>query len=152
MKTLSKATIAIILLAATMGLAKDKQINPKLQAVKVVYVDGKDTEALQLTKQRLEHRTCFRLTENKSEADAILKVDQGPTRPEEGVSKTNVGMTLVAPDEGFIWEGSHTGVEFTHTGVDDAVRHDLFHLAGDACAGYLPCDHFGIGDSISSCR
>jgi len=132
-----KATLAALLLGVSIvACAKDKQANPRLQAVKVIYVDGKDTEALELTKQRLEHRTCFHLTDNKAEADTILKVDQGPTRPETGVSKTNVGMTLLTPDGGFIWEGSHTGVEFSHTGVDDAVRHDLFHLAGDACPGY----------------
>jgi len=135
--TLMKAILTVWLLGVSvLAFAKDKNVNPKLQAVKVVYVDGRDTEALQLTKQRLEHRTCFHLTENKAEADAVLKVDQGPTRPETGVSKTNVGMTLLAPDGGFLWEGSHTGVEFSHTGVDDAVRHDLFHLAGDACLGY----------------
>ena len=62
---------------SVLAFAKDKNVNPKLQTVKVVYVDGRDTEALQLTKQRLEHRTCFHLTENKAEADAVLKVDQG---------------------------------------------------------------------------
>jgi len=135
--TLMKAIAIVLLLGVSVVVcAKNKNVNPKLQVVKVVYVDGRDTEALQLTKQRLEHRTCFHLTENKAEADAVLKVDQGPTRPETGVSKTNVGMTLLAPDGGFLWEGSHTGVEFSHTGVDDAVRHDLFHLAGDACPGY----------------
>jgi hypothetical protein len=137
-----RPAVGILLLAAgivacvTGVSAKDRELNPRLQAIKVVYVDGRDTEALELTKQRLEHRTCFRLTENKADADATLKVDQGPTRPETGVSKTNVGMTLLTPDGGFIWEGSHTGVEFSHSGVDDAVRHDLFHLAGDACPGY----------------
>ena len=89
-----KETAVVLLLAMSIAaFAKDKTPNPKLQAVKVVYVDGKDTEALELTRQRLEHRTCFHLTDNKAEADAILKVDQGPTRPETGVSKTNVGMT-----------------------------------------------------------
>ena len=132
-----KATLAALLIGvAITAHAKDRRANPRLQVIKVVYIDGKDTEALDLTRQRLEHRTCFHLTENKAEADAILKVDQGPTRPETGVSKTNVAMTLLAPDGSFVWEGSHTGVEFSHSGVDDAVRHDLFHLAGDACPDY----------------
>jgi hypothetical protein len=101
--TLTKAILTVWLLGVSvLAFAKDKNVNPQLQAVKVVYIDGRDTEALQLTKQRLEHRTCFHLTENKAEADAVLKVDQGPTRPETGVSKTNVGMTLLAPDGGFL--------------------------------------------------
>jgi hypothetical protein len=133
---MKKTMVAFLLLLGFAAFAKDKTTNQRLQVVKVVYVDGKDTEALELTKQRLEHRTCFHLTENKADADAVLKIDQGPTRPETGVSKTNVAMTLLAPDGGFLWEGSHTGVEFSHSGVDDAVRHDLFHLAGDACPGY----------------
>ena len=55
-----KATfVALLLGGSIVACAKDKQANPRLQAVKVVYVDGKDTEAFELTKQRLEHRTCF---------------------------------------------------------------------------------------------
>jgi len=61
--TLMKAIVTVWLLGVSVvACAKDKNVNPKLQAVKVVYVDGRDTEALQLTKQRLEHRTCFHLT------------------------------------------------------------------------------------------
>jgi hypothetical protein len=43
-----KATTALLLGISIAACAKDKPEDPRLQAIKVVYVDGRDTEALEV--------------------------------------------------------------------------------------------------------
>src|SRR6266404_24445 len=122
-----KRLVVVVLAFCVVAVSKDK---PVLQ-VRTIFLEGRDTEAMEMTKLRLEKLTCMHLTDVRGGAEAVLKIDQGPTRPMTGVSKTPVSMTLSTVDGKFIWERSHTGVEFSHSGVDDAVKHLLSRLAKD---------------------
>jgi hypothetical protein len=145
MKQLSKATIAVTLLATAMSLAKDKpkieQENlAKLQSAKAVFVDG-NNESADKVRQHLESWTCLTLTNNKSTADAIMDVQEREKPSDINKVATSVTISMTNGDQ--IWSRTKTGEGFVHSGAGEAVEKLLHDLSKDACPGKSYRRHLG---------
>ena len=146
MKKRLAPTIAAILLATAMSLAKDKpaiekENLTKLQAVKTIFVDG-NNESADKVRQHLESWTCLVLTNNKSTADAVMGVTE-QQKPNTDINKVATSLTITLPNGDLIWSRTKTGEGFVHSGAGEAVEKVLHDLSKDACPGSHYRRHMG---------
>lgn len=144
MKKRSTATIAAVLLAASMS-AKDKpaiekENLTKLQAVKTIFVNG-NNESADKVREHLESWTCLKLTNNKTTADAVMDV-QEREKPSE-IHEVAISLTITLPNGDLIWSRTKTGSGFVHSGAGEAAEKVLHDLSKDACPGQHFRRHMG---------
>jgi hypothetical protein len=103
----------------------------KLQTIKIVFVDG-NSESADEIREKLESRTCLVLTNNRSQAHAIISVEER-IKPNVTVDRLATSVTVVMPNGDLVWSKSRTGWAFLNTGAVEAVEAILDELAKDAC-------------------
>jgi hypothetical protein len=106
----------------------------KLQTVKVLFVDG-NSESADKLREKLESWTCLKLTNNKSQADAIMNVEERP-KPDEGMNWLVTSITITTKTGDQVWSRSKGGGGFVHSGAGMAAENLLHDLAKDACPGW----------------
>ena len=105
----------------------------KLQAVKTIFVDGNNESADKL-RQKLESWTCLKLTNNKSQADAIMSAEEREKTSDMHKVAASVTITMLNGDQ--IWSRTKTGEGFVHSGAGMTAENLLHDLAKDACPGW----------------
>lgn len=110
----------------------------KLQTVKTVFVDG-NSESADKLREKLEAWTCLRLTNNKSQADAIMSTEEREKVSEMHKVAASVTITMLNGDQ--VWSRTKTGEGFVHSGAGMAAENLLHDLAKDACPGWSRRNH-----------
>jgi hypothetical protein len=103
----------------------------KLQTVKTVFVDG-NSESADKLREKMESWTCLKLTNNKSNADAIMTVEER-TKPNTDVNKVAASVTITMPNGDQVWSRTKAGEGFVHSGAGMAAENLLHDLAKDVC-------------------
>ena len=112
----------------------------KLQTVKTIFVDG-NSESADKLREKMESWTCLKLTNNKSNADAIMTVDER-TKPNTDVNKVAASVTITMPNGDQVWSRTKAGEGFVHSGAGMAAENLLHDLAKDVCpAGWSRRNH-----------
>ncbi len=145
MKKRLTATITAILLTVSVSPGKDKpaiekENLAKLQAVKIIFVDG-NSESADKVRQHLESWTCLKLTNNKATANAVIGV-QEREKPSD-IHEVATSLTIILPNGDLIWSRTKTGSGFVHSGAGEAVEKVLHDLSKDACPGQYFRRHMG---------
>jgi hypothetical protein len=117
METLSRATLAIVLLACGVTLAQDR---PKL-TITTIFVDGIGEPADNL-RDKMEKWSCLKLATKKEQADAIMTVE------EREMKRTTSYMLTKQDGEQIWWRTEHNSL-----GQGLTAETLLNHLAKDAC-------------------
>src|SRR5208282_2234654 len=73
----------------------------KLQTVKTIFVDG-NSESADKLREKAESWTCLKLTNNKSNADAIMTVEER-TKPNTDLNKVAASVTITMPNGDQVW-------------------------------------------------
>jgi hypothetical protein len=102
----------------------------KLRTVKTVFVDG-NNESADKFREKLEVWTCLKLANNKSQADAIINVEERE-RPSD-LHKVAASVVATMPNGDQVWSRTKTGEGFVHSGAGMAAENLLHDLAKDAC-------------------
>jgi hypothetical protein len=138
MKTTSFTVVAFISLVSVCAAEKKPAISAenlaKLQTVKTVFVDG-NSESADKLREKMESWTCLKLTSNKSNADAIMTVDER-TKPNTDLNKVAASVTITMPNGDQVWSRTKAGEGFVHSGAGMAAENLLHDLAKDACPGW----------------
>ncbi len=106
----------------------------KLRTIKTVFVDG-NSESADKLREKLESWTCLKLTNNKSNADAVMTAEER-TKPNTDVNKLAASVTIAMPNGDQVWSRTKTGEGFVHSGAGMAAENLLHDLAKDACPGW----------------
>lgn len=138
MKTISKATIAAILLASGVTLAKE----PHPIHIQTIFVEG-NSESADKLREKMEKWSCLKLVSKRDEADAIMNVEERE-KPSD-LHKVATSVTLVKQDGEQIWYGTKTGEGVIGSGAGMAAENLLHDLSKDACpphwCGTPHCTH-----------
>jgi hypothetical protein len=132
MKTYLTVLIAALFLACPLLARKKRQIDPRVSALKTVFVKG-NNEAAVKAREKMNDWTCFTLAINPDKADAILEFQQeqsvNGTFLADSIEKSVVSATLTAKDGDMLWSGSSAHeAGFVHTGAGSAAQTILFKL------------------------
>src|ERR1035437_6636870 len=92
----------------------------KLQTVKVLFVDG-NSESADKLREKLESWTCLKLTNNKSQAGAIMNVEERP-KPDEGMNWLVTSITITTKTGDQVWSRSKGGGGFVNSGAGRAAE------------------------------
>ena len=110
----------------------------KLQAVKTVFVDG-NSESADKLREKMESWTCLKLSSNKSQADAIMSVEERE-KPSD-LHKLAASVVITMPNGDQVWTRTKTGEGVVHSGAGMAAENLLHDLAKDACPGWSRRNH-----------
>jgi hypothetical protein len=110
----------------------------KLQAVKTVFVDG-NSESADKLREKLESWTCLKLTNNKSQAGAVMSVEEREKPSDLHKLATSVVITMPNGDQ--VWTRTKAGEGVVHSGAGMAAENLLHDLAKDACPGWSRRNH-----------
>jgi len=110
----------------------------KLQSVKTVFVDGSSESADKL-REKLESWTCLKLTNNKTQADAVMSVEERE-KPSD-LHKLAASVVITMPNGDQVWTRTKTGEGVVHSGAGMAAENLLHDLAKDACPGWSRRNH-----------
>jgi hypothetical protein len=105
----------------------------KLQTVKILFVDG-NSESADKLRERMESWTCLKLTNNKSQADAIMSTEEREKTSD--MHKVAASVVITMPNGDQVWSRTKTGEGFVHSGAGMAAENLLHDLAKDACPGW----------------
>ena len=135
-----KTASAIVLLVAMASLSRagkkpviSEENLAKLQTVKTIFVDG-NSESADKLREKLESWTCLKLTNNKSQADAIMSTEEREKTSD--MHKVAASVTITMPNGDQVWSRTKTGEGFVHSGAGMAAENLLHDLAKDACPGW----------------
>jgi len=138
-------TLTVVMFLATVGVchagkkpAISEENLAKLQAVKVVFVDG-NSESADKLREKMESWTCLKLTNNKSKADAIMTTEEREKTSD--MHKVAASVTITMPNGDQVWSRTKTGEGFVHSGAGMAAENLLHDLAKDACPGWSRRNH-----------
>src|ERR1035441_544329 len=136
MKTAS-AIVFCVVLASLCYAGKKPAISEenlaKLQTIKVLFVDG-NSESADKLREKLESWTCLKLTNNKSQADAIMSTEEREKTSD--MHKVAASVVITMPNGDQVWSRTKTGEGFVHSGAGMAAENLLHDLAKDACPGW----------------
>jgi hypothetical protein len=110
----------------------------KLRGVKTVFVDG-NSESADKLREKMESWTCLKLTNNKSQADAVMSVEERE-KPSD-LHKLAASIVITMPNGDQVWSRTKTGEGFVHSGAGMAAENLLHDLAKDACPGWSRRNH-----------
>ena len=116
------------------GQAITQENLTKLQAIKMVFVDG-NSESADKIREHLESQSCFKLVNNKSKADAVMSVSE-ENKPGEGMQWVVASITVTTLNGDQIWSRSKGGGGFVYSGAGMATDNLLHDLRKDACPGW----------------
>jgi hypothetical protein len=142
-KTTLAIAVVVAVVSPTVYAGKKPSITQenlaKLQAIEVIFVDG-NSESADKLREKLESWTCLKLTNNRSQADAIMNVEER-AKPDEGMNwlVSSITVTTKAGDQ--VWSRSKGGGGFVHSGAGMAAENLLHDLAKDACPGWSRRNH-----------
>ena len=97
----------------------------ELRTVKTVFVEG-NSESADKLRAKLESWTCLKLTNNKSNADAIVTTDER-TKPNTDVNKLAASVTITMPNGDQVWSRTKTGEGFVYSGAGMVLLHNSLH-------------------------
>jgi hypothetical protein len=106
----------------------------ELRTVKTVFVDG-NSESADKLREKLESWTCLKLTNNRSQADAVITTEER-TKPNTDVNMVAASITVAMPNGDQVWSRTKRGSGFVHSGEGMAAENLLHDLAKDACPGW----------------
>jgi hypothetical protein len=136
MKTAS-ALVLFVAVASLCHAGKKPAISEenlaKLQTVKVIFVDG-NSESADKLREKMESWTCLKLTNNKSQADAIMSTEEREKPSDYHKVAASVTVTIQNGDQ--VWSRTKTGVGVVGSGAGMAAENLLHDLAKDACPGW----------------
>src|ERR1019366_3813675 len=103
MKTAS-ALVLFVAVASLCHAGKKPAISEenfaKLQTVKVIFVDG-NSESADKLREKLESWTCLKLTNNESQADAIMSTEERE-KPSD-LHKLAASVVITMPNGDQVW-------------------------------------------------
>lgn len=111
----------------------------KLRTIKAIFVDG-NSESADKLREKLELWTCLKLTNNKSNADAVMTVEER-TKPNIDLNKVAASVTITMPNGDQVWSRTKAGEGFVHSGAGMAAENLLHDLAKDVCPGWSRRNH-----------
>jgi hypothetical protein len=96
--------------------------------------------SLSQLREKLESWICLKLTNNRSQADAIMNVEER-AKPDEGMNwlVSSITVTTKAGDQ--VWSRGKGGGGFVHSGAGMAAENLLHDLAKDTCPGWSRRNH-----------
>ena len=103
----------------------------KLRTIEIVFVDG-NSESADEIREKLESWTCLILTNNRSQAHAIMSVEER-IKPNVTFDRLVTSVTVTMQNGDQVWSKSRTGWGLFNTGAVEAVEAILGELAKDAC-------------------
>jgi len=132
-------TILVFFAVASFGNAEKKprisaESLAELRTVKTVFVDG-NSESADKVREKLGSWTCLKLTNNKSQADGVIAVEER-TKPSTDVNEVAASMTVTMQNGDQVWFRTKRGEGIFHSGAGMAAENLLHDLAKDACPGW----------------